>query len=70
MSTQEQLNDYNKFIGVKYQRIENEPYKISSFHLSSVDNKIYVAIHPTSPNKRMLNITEEAEWFFDNYSPV
>jgi hypothetical protein len=70
MNTQDQLNEYNKLLGAKYQKLENEPYKISSFHISSVDNKIYVAIHPTSPNKRMLNITEEAELFFSNYSPV
>jgi hypothetical protein len=70
MDHQHQINEFNKLIGNKYQRTENEPYRISSFHFSQADGKIYVAIHPTSPNRRMLNITEEVNWFFQNYQAI
>lgn len=70
MSIQEQLSGFNKLIGKKYQRFDDEPYKISSFNVSESDQKIYVALHPTSPNRRMLNISVEAHWFFDNYRPI
>lgn len=65
-----QLYEFNKLIGKKYQRVKNEPYKISSFYVSNIDQRIYVIIHPTRPNKRMLNVTKEANSFFEKYFPV